>query len=84
MPGAREADKFRDVFQILAEYELLAFGDHRQVANPVREQPFASAGVVEYVDRGEIDALFRKKLFRSQAAASPGLGEKRETFGGFH
>jgi hypothetical protein len=63
---------------------LLAFGDHGQIAHSVREQPLAPVGVVQYVDRDEVDALFRKKLFRSEAAASPGLGEEREAFGGFH
>jgi hypothetical protein len=34
--------------------------------------------VVLHVDRDEIDALFRKKLFRLEAAASPRLGEENE------
>ena len=41
-------------------------------------QLFAAARIVLYIDDEEIDLVFRKKLFRSEAAASPGLGEKDE------
>jgi hypothetical protein len=42
-------------------------------------------GIVQNVDGNEINALFRKKLFRSKAAASTGLSEQNEMISGiFH
>jgi hypothetical protein len=35
-------------------------------------------GIVQNVDGNEINALLRKKLFRSKAAASAGLGKQNE------
>ena len=84
MSGAREADKLCHVLEILPDYVLLPFRHDGQVAHAVSEQPLTSTRVVQHVDYGEVDALFRKKLFRSEAAASPGLGEEREALGGFH
>jgi hypothetical protein len=34
--------------------------------------------IVQYIERDEVNAFFRKKLFRSQATASTRLGEKNE------
>jgi len=82
MPGAVEADELSDLLEVLPEHELLTFGDNRHIAHAEGEQFFAPARVVQYVDRDEIDAFFRKKLFRSEAAASPRLGEQREFFSG--
>lgn len=82
MPGAVQADEFSDVFEVLPENELLTFGHDRHIAHAEREQLFTPARVVQYVDRDEIDAFFRKKLFRSEAAASPGLGEQDEFVSG--
>ena len=77
-PVPCEADELGDVLEVLPEDELLALGDDRHIAHAVGEQPFAAAGVIEDVDGDEVDLLFRKKLFRSEAAASPGLGEEDE------
>jgi hypothetical protein len=61
---------------------LIAARDYRHVAHAVREKLLAAAGVVKDVDGDEVDAFFRKKLFRSEAAASPGLGKEHELVGG--
>jgi CRP-like cAMP-binding protein len=79
--GAFEADELGDVLEVLPEYEALSLGDDGDVAHAVGEQPLAAAGVIEDVDGDEVDLLFRKKLFRSEAAASPGLGEQDELLG---
>ena len=41
----------------------------------------AATRLILYIDDEEIDVVFRKKLFRAEAAASPGLGEKHELIG---
>jgi len=82
---ALQADEFRDVFEVLAEDEILAFRDDRHVAHAKLEQSFASAGVVQYIDMLVIDSFARKKLFRPETAASPGLREEHELLGdGIH
>lgn len=80
MAGALEPDEFGHVFQVLREDELAALRDHGNVAHAQGEQLLAPANVVQYVNGDEIDALLRKKLFRSEAAASPGLGVEDEFF----
>jgi hypothetical protein len=83
--GALQADELRDVFEVLSEDEVFAFGDHRNVANAELEQALAATGVVEDVDVLVIDAFTRKKLFRPKTAASPRLREQNEFFGdGIH
>ena len=79
--GAVQADEFGDVLEVLAEDELFALGDDRHVAHAECQQVFAAARVVQHVDGDEVDVFFRKKLFRSEAAASPGLGEEHELVG---
>jgi hypothetical protein len=82
---ALQADKFGDIFEILPEHELIAAGDHRHIAHAEGEQLFAAAGVVKNVNSDEVDTFFRKKLFRSKAAASAGLGKEDElVVGGGH
>jgi hypothetical protein len=81
MPGALQADELGYVLEILPEDELLAPCDDRHVAYAQREQPFTPLRVVLDVDCDEIDAFFRKKLFRFEAAASPGLSEQNELVG---
>ena len=39
--------------------------------------------VVQHVDGNKVDALLRKKLFRSKAAASAGLRKQNEMISGF-
>jgi hypothetical protein len=43
---------------------LLAFGYDGDVTHTKLEQPFASAGIVQHIDRFEVDTFTRKKLFR--------------------
>lgn len=78
---ALQPDEFSDIFEILTEHEVLAFGDDGHVAHAELEQPLAPAGVVQYVDVLVIDAFARKKLFRPETAASPRLREENEFFG---
>ena len=80
MSRALQADEFRDVFEVLAEDEVLTFRDDRHVANAELEQSLAAAGIVQDVDMFVIDAFARKKLFRPKTAASARLREQNEFF----
>ena len=71
------ADELRDVRYHLAHYIVLTAREHRDMAHAKSMQPLASAGMVHHVDDLDIDVVMRKKLFRLQAAASPGLQEER-------
>jgi hypothetical protein len=82
--GALQADELGDVFQVLSEDVILALRYHRHVAHAQRQQPLAAAGVVRDVDDLVIYLLFRKKLFRSEAATSPRLQEENESVVGAH
>jgi hypothetical protein len=85
MPGALQADELGNVFEVLAEDVLIASGEHRHGTRAKLEQPVFPGGIVLYVNRGKVDALFRKKLFRSEATASAGLCEQNEiVVDGFH
>jgi hypothetical protein len=79
-----QPDELGDILEILAEDVVLALRDDRHVAEAQREELLAPAGVIQHVDHVVIDAFFRKKLFRSEAAASPRLGEENELVGGAH
>jgi hypothetical protein len=76
MAAALQADEFGDVLQVLAENVFVAFGEHRHCLSPKSEQLRSCGWIVQHVPCEEADALFRKKLFRSQTTASPGLGEQ--------
>jgi len=79
VPGAAlQADELGDVLEVLPEDGVFALLHHRNVAYAQREKPFAAAGVVRDVDDFVIYLLFRKKLFRSEAATSSGLRKKYE------
>ena len=85
VPAPLQADEFRDIFHVLAEDELAAFRQHRHALRAEAEQLFPSRGVVQNIEGGKVYAFFRKKLFRSEAAASTGLGEQDEfVIGNFH
>jgi hypothetical protein len=47
---------------------------HRHGAHAEFEQLRLSRRIIHYVNRDEVDAFFRKKLFRSKATASTRLG----------
>jgi hypothetical protein len=85
MPGALQTDKLGDVLEVLAENVLAASREHRHGAHTELEQLLFARGIVHYVNRDEVNALFRKKLFRSQATASTRLGEQDQFISGiFH
>jgi hypothetical protein len=84
-PAALQADEFSDIFHVLAEDELAAFGQHRHALRAETEQLLFSRGIVQDIDGGIVYAFFRKKLFRTEAAASTGLREQDEfVIGDFH
>ena len=80
MAGALEADKLGDIFQVLPEYELIALGNHRNIAYAELEQAFAAGRIVQDINGDEINFFARKKLFRPETAASPRLGKQNELF----
>ena len=85
MAGALQSDELGDVLEVLAENVLIASREHRHGAHAEFEQLLLSGRVVHYVNRDEVNALFRKKLFRSQATASTRLGEQDKFVSGvFH
>jgi hypothetical protein len=78
MSCALQSDKFSDVLQVLAEDVLVAFCEHRHSLHAEPQQLFSSPRVVQNIKVDKVDAFFRKKLFRSKAAASTRLGEQDE------
>lgn len=78
MSAALQADELRNIVEVLREDKLLAARNNRDGTYTQREQLLTSANVVGDVDGDEVDAFSRKKLFRSEAATSPRLGEKDE------
>jgi hypothetical protein len=63
--GALQANKLGDVLEVLTENVLIASREHRHGAHAEFEQLLLSRWIVNYVNRDEVNALFRKKLFRS-------------------
>ena len=84
MSRALEPDELGDVLQVLPEDVVAAFRDDRHVAHAQLEQLLPPAGVVQHVDHDVVYLSTRKKLFRPQTAASPGLREEHEFFGCAH
>ena len=84
MAGALQSDELGNVLETLRKHVLLAERDDRDGSQPQSKQLIAAASIVGHVDGYEIDAFFRKKLFRSEAATSSGLGEEDELFGCAH
>lgn len=84
MAGALKTDELGNVFQILAEYELLALGDNRDIAHTELEQAFTAGRIVQDINGDEVYFFARKKLFRPETAASPRLGKQDELFVGAH
>jgi hypothetical protein len=81
MPGALQTDKLGDVLEVLAENVLAASREYRHGADAELEQLLFARGIVDYVNRDEVNALFRKKLFRPKATASTRLSEQDEFVG---
>ena len=78
MSGTLQPDKFGDILQVLTENILVALCKHRHSLRAEPEQLLSSCRVVQNVKVDKVDAFFRKKLFRSKAAASTGLGKQDE------
>ena len=81
---ALEPDELGDVLEVLSEDVVSPLCDHRHVADAQREQLLPPAGILQHVDHDVVYASPRKKLFRPETAASPGLGEEDELFGCAH
>jgi hypothetical protein len=81
MAGALQSDELGDVLEVLAENVLSASRQYRHGANPELEQLIFSRRIVHHVNRDEVNALLRKKLFRPQATASTRLSEQDEFVG---
>ena len=84
MAGALQADELGDVLEVLAEDVVFALRYDGNVAYTQRQQLFAPARVIRNVDDEVVYLLFRKKLFRSEAATSPRLQKEDELFRGAH
>ena len=76
VPGALQADKLGNVLEVLAENVLVASREHRHGPHAESEQLLFSRRIVHYINRDEVNAFFRKKLFRLEATASTRLGEQ--------
>ena len=81
MSRALDANELGHIFEILAKNELLTSGRYGHCAHAKFEQLFPPSSVVQDIDGAECDALLRKKLFRSKAAASARLSEQNKLFG---
>lgn len=79
--GAVQAYELGHVLEILSEDKLAAFRDDRHITHAQFEQLLTPLRVVQHIDGDEVDVFSRKKLFRPETAASPGLGEEDEFFG---
>jgi hypothetical protein len=79
------ADKLGHVFEILTKNVLPRAREHWHRAHPKLEKLLAPCGIIDNIDGGEEDLFFRKKLFRSETAASARLGEQNKWVSeGFH
>ena len=85
MSCALDANELGHIFEILAKNELLTSGEHGHGAHAEFKQLRAPGSIVQDIDAAEGDALFRKKLFRSEATASTRLSEQNKLIGAnFH
>ena len=82
MAGALEADEFRYVFELLAEYVFFALRYYRYATKSKFEQLFTPTRIVQDINDDVVNLLFRKKLFRSEAGTSPRLKKEDEFFDG--
>jgi hypothetical protein len=85
MTAPLQADEFGDIFEILAENILSPAGKHGHGERAEICELLTPIGIVQNIYRQKVDTFLRKKLFRSQAAASTRLGVQHELgFGVFH
>jgi hypothetical protein len=78
MAGTLQTDKLGHVLEVLAENVLVASREHRHSTHAEFEELLSSRRIVHHVNRDEVNAFFRKKLFRPQATASTRLGKQNE------
>ena len=64
MPAALQADELGNIFQVLAKDELITASQNRYGAHAKFAQSLQCRGIVQDIEREEVDAFFRKKLFR--------------------
>lgn len=85
VPSALHANKLGDILEILTKNVLPRAREHRHSAHPELEQLLPARGIVDDIDGAKQDLLFRKKLFRSETAASARLGKQNKRISeGFH
>ena len=65
MAAALQADELGDIFQVLAKDVLVALRQNRYGARAEFAQPLQRRWIVQDIEGDEVDAFFRKKLFRS-------------------
>jgi len=65
VPAALQANELGNIFQVLAENELITAGQNRHGAHAESAQSLERRWIVQDVERYEVDAFIRKKLFRS-------------------
>jgi hypothetical protein len=65
VPAALQAHELGNILEILAKNVLSAFGENWHGARTKLQEPLSSCGVIGYINGEEVNALFRKKLFRS-------------------
>jgi hypothetical protein len=83
--AALQADELGNIFEILTENILVSPGQHGHAPGSEPQELLLARRIVQHVDGNEVDALFRKKLFRSKAAASTRLGKQNKIISGiFH
>ena len=75
LPIELNTEELGHILQILGKGIALSDGDYGNVAQAHGFELIHAARRVEHVDDVEVFDGLRKKLFRFQATASPGLGE---------
>ena len=65
MPAALQANELGYIFQVLAKDVLIALRQNRYGASAELVQSLLCRWIVKYIERDEVNAFLRKKLFRS-------------------
>ena len=74
--AALQTDELGNIFEILTENILISLRQHWHAACAESRKVLLTLRVVQHINRNEANALLRKKLFRSKATASTGLGKQ--------
>ena len=81
MAATFQANELGNIFHVLAKDVVIAARQNRHAVNAQMVQSLQRLGILRYIQSNEVDAFLRKKLFRSKATASTGLGEKKQSIG---